>query len=235
MRKGSIAVIILTFNEEKHIERCIENVRQIASEIYVVDSYSTDRTVELAQSSGAVVYKNKWENYSRQFTWALDNLPIKSEWILRLDADEYLTSELIKEITSEIDIVSDNVNGFTAQRLVIFLGKYIKHGILPLIMLRLFRRGYGLIEDRQMDEHIVLTSGEVHALKHPFYDDNLNGITWWTNKHNGYATREAIDLLMTEYSKWGNAFGFNSTKEIKIHTLAFVLACLLLLYFALHL
>ena len=59
----------------------------------------------------------KWENYSRQFTWALDNLPIKSEWILRLDADEYLTSELIKEITSEINIVSDNVNGFTAQRL----------------------------------------------------------------------------------------------------------------------
>lgn len=97
MRKGSIAVIILTFNEEKHIERCIENVRQIASEIYVVDSFSTDRTVELAQSSGAVVYKNKWENYSRQFTWALENLPIKSEWILRLDADEYLTSELIKK------------------------------------------------------------------------------------------------------------------------------------------
>lgn len=204
MEKGSIAVIILAFNEEKHIERCIENVRQIASEIYVVDSFSTDKTVELAQSSGAVVYKNKWENYSRQFTWALDNLPIKSEWILRLDADEYLTSELIKEITSEINVVSDNVNGFTAQRLVIFLGKYIKHGILPLIMLRLFRRGYGFIEDRQMDEHIVLTSGEVHALKHPFYDDNLNGITWWTNKHNGYATREAIDLLMTEYGLLDN-------------------------------
>ena len=97
MSKGSIAVIILAFNEENHIERCIENVKQFASEIFVVDSFSTDKTREIAQNLGADVYTHKWENYSRQFTWALDNLPIKSEWILRLDADEYLTSELIKK------------------------------------------------------------------------------------------------------------------------------------------
>ena len=204
MEKGSIAVIILVFNEEKHIERSITNAKQFASEIFVVDSFSTDKTREIAQSLGAAVYTHKWENYARQFSWSLKNLPIKSQWIWRMDADEYLSSELITEVTSKVNHASDTVNGFTAPCLRIFLGKYIKHGILPLILLRLFRKGSGYIEDKQMDEHIVLTSGEVHALKHPFYDDNLNGITWWTNKHNGYATREAIDLLMTEYGLLDN-------------------------------
>ena len=80
------------------------------------------------------------------------------------------------------------------------MGKYIKHGILPLILLRLFKIKNAVCENRYMDEHIQLSEGIIGELECPFYDDNLNGLTWWTNKHNGYATREAIDLLLTEYN-----------------------------------
>lgn len=194
-----ISVIILTFNEEIHIERCLTNAKKFAKDIYIVDSFSTDRTVEIAEMMGAKVYKHPWENYSKQFNWGLLNLPIQTEWVWRMDADEYLSEELIKELYATLPSLPSGVNGFTAPCLRIFMGKYIKHGIIPLILLRLFRIKYAVCENRFMDEHIQLSEGTIGTLKNPFYDDNLNGLTWWTNKHNGYATREAIDLLMTEY------------------------------------
>lgn len=195
-----ISVIILTYNEKIHIERCINNAKKFAKDIYLVDCFSNDGTVEIAQSMGAQVFQHPWENYSKQFNWALQNLPIKTEWIWRMDADEYLSDELIKELHQRLPSLSKDINGFTAPCLRIFMGKYIKHGIIPLILLRLFKIKYAICENRYMDEHIQLSEGRIESLKNPFYDDNLNGLTWWTNKHNGYATREAIDLLLTEYN-----------------------------------
>jgi len=194
-----ISVIILTFNEEIHIERCITNARRFAKEIFIVDSFSTDKTVEIATRMGAKVYQHPWENYSRQFCWGLQHLPIQTEWVWRMDADEYLTDELITELHETLPSLSKGINGLTAPCLRVFMGRYIKHGIIPLILLRLFKPRYASIENKFMDEHIQLSEGNVGTLRNAFYDDNLNGLTWWTNKHNGYATREAIDLLLTEY------------------------------------
>lgn len=194
-----ISTIILTYNEEIHIERCITNAQKYAKDIYVVDSYSTDKTVEIAHRMGAHIVQHKWGNYAAQFGWALKNLPISTEWIWRQDADEYLSNELIKELHECLSSTPEGISGYTAPCLRIFMGKYIKHGIIPLILLRLFRYKDGSIECKMMDEHIHLEQGSIENLKFPFYDDNLNGLTWWINKHNGYATREAIDLLMTEY------------------------------------
>ena len=199
-----ISVIILTYNEQVHIERCIHNAQKFAKHIYLVDCYSTDGTVEIARSLGAEVYQHPWENYSKQFNWALQNLPIKTEWVWRMDADEYLSDELIEELHQTLPSLPKDINGFTAPCLRIFMGKYIRHGIIPLILLRLFKIRYAVCENRFMDEHIQLSEGIIGELKHPFYDDNLNGLTWWTTKHNGYATREAIDLLMTEYGLYEN-------------------------------
>lgn len=195
----NISVIILTYNEEIHIRRCLTNARRFAKEIFVVDSYSTDKTIEFARSMGAKVVQHPFENYAKQFNWALQNLPITTEWVWRLDADEYLSDELIAELQQRLPLLPANVNGLTAPCLRIFMGRYIKHGIIPLILLRLFKPKYAACENRLMDEHIQLTEGAIVDLKAPFYDDNLNGLTWWTNKHNGYATREAMDLLLTEY------------------------------------
>lgn len=196
-----ISVIILTYNEEIHIERCIRNAQKFAKEIFLVDSYSTDRTIEIATKLGAKVYQHIWENnHSKQFNWGLKNLPIQTEWVYKMDADEYLSGSLINELHSALPHLPEDVTGITFPCLRIFMGKYIKYGIIPLILLRLFKRKYAICEVRLMDEHIQVTQGRILNFKNPFYDHNLNDLTWWTQKHNGYAIREAVDLLITEYN-----------------------------------
>lgn len=108
-----------------------------------------------------------------------------------------MSDELIEELHSKLPKLPDNVNGVTAPCLRIFMGKHIKHGIIPLILLRLFKYKYGSIENKIMDEHIQVSQGIIMDLKYPFYDDNLNGLTWWTTKHNGYATRK-LCLILTD-------------------------------------
>ena len=194
-----ISVIMLTLNEERHIRRALNNSFKFAKEVFVVDCYSTDNTVEIARSMGAKVYQHKWINYSKQMAWALQNLPIMTEWVWRQDADEYLTDALIDEIDRTLPQNDHTVNGYTAPCLRKFMGREIKHGIVPLILLRLFRFHYARVEDKMMDEHMEITEGNIGNLENAFYDDSLMTLTEWTQKHNGYATREAIDLLSSEY------------------------------------
>lgn len=194
-----ISTFILTYNEERHIERCIKNAQRYARKVYVVDSFSTDCTVEIARGLGAEVYQNVWVNHSHQTNWALSNLPIKTEWVWRQDADEYLTDELIEELEQVIPNAPIGVNAYTISCLRKFMGKEIKHGILPLILLRLFRYKYGKCEERLMDEHIEITEGNVGILHHAFYDDSKMTLFEWIQKHNSYSDKEAVDLLMIEY------------------------------------
>ena len=198
--KTGISAIILTFNEELHLRRCIENARKVASDIFVVDSFSTDATLAIAREMGAVVYQNKWENnYAQQFNWALENLPIETEWVLRLDADEYLTNELIDEVNGSLQHVDAGVSGIIFPLRRVFMNKWIKRGIGKMELLRIFRYKDGFCEKRWMDEHIKLRNGTSVQFRHDFVDHNLNNIGWWTQKHNGYSIREAIDLLDIEY------------------------------------
>ena len=217
MEPLNISAIILTFNEEIHIERCIRNLQRVCKDIYIVDSFSTDKTCEIAKDLGAYVFQNKWENsHSKQFNWGLQNLPITTDWILRMDADEYLSDDLMSEMRIKLSDLPDNVCGVTIPCLRIFMGKYIKHGIIPLILLRLFRKGHAACEEKLMDEHIQV-DGDIVDFQYPFYDHNLNGLTFWTQKHNNYSTREAIDLLDIEYNLSGNLQEF---KNIGVHTTA---------------
>jgi glycosyltransferase involved in cell wall biosynthesis len=194
-----LSVIILTFNEEIHIQRCIENIRQISKTIFVVDSFSTDNTVKIAESLGAKIYQNKWENnHAKQFNWALNNLPVKTKWMLRLDADEYLTTELIAELQNKLNNIPENIRGIIFKRRHFFLGKWVKRGTYPVKLLRLFQYKKAYCEQRWMDEHIQLTEGIAIEFEHDFIDHNLNNLSWWITKHNNYAIREAIDLLDIE-------------------------------------
>jgi len=209
-----ISVIILTYNEEIHIERCIQNVKPIAKDIFVVDCFSNDKTVEIAKSLGAKVFQHKWENsYAKQFNWSLENLPITTKWVLRLDADEYLYPELIEEITKKLSGLPENITGIVFKRRHIFLGKWMKRGTYPVKLLRLFQYRKGICEQRWMDEHIQLNEGISIEFEHDFADHNLNNLTWWTQKHNGYAIREAIDLLNIELH-------FYEEKEVQLNAQA---------------
>lgn len=193
-----ITFIILTKNEELHLARCIKNITDIASRIVVVDSFSEDRTREIALEMGAEVYENPWEgSYAKQFNWALNHTNINTSWVFRLDADEYLTEELIKELQS-IDEVPENITGLIIKRRHIFLEKWVKYGVYPVPLLRLFRVGVGLCEEKWMDEHIVLKAGVTDFLKYDFVDHSLKSFRWWLFKHIDYSYREAIDLLNIE-------------------------------------
>jgi len=191
-----VAVIILTYNEERHIARALASAAGFAREIFVVDSYSTDRTVELAKAHGAVVLQNKFINHASQFQWALDNAPTTAPWIMRLDADEVVEPDLAKKIRDELPHLPQDVVGVNLKRKHIFLGRWIRHGgRYPLILLRIWRRGQGRIEGRWMDEHIIVWGGRTVTFEGGFADHNLNDLTFFTDKHNGYATREAIEIL----------------------------------------
>lgn len=198
--KSEISVIILTLNEELHIKRCIESLLPITNNIFIIDSFSTDATVEIAESLGAKVYQNKWTNYSKQYQWGLDNCPIETEWVMRMDSDEFILPELAAEINSKINGVENDVSGVFVKRRVNFMGRWIKHGsYYPIWLLRIWKYEKGKIEERWMDEHIKLSSGRTVQFEHDLVDDNKNDLTWWTNKHNHYATREAVDILNTIY------------------------------------
>jgi glycosyltransferase involved in cell wall biosynthesis len=197
---ANLTVIVLTYNEEKHIERCLASAFQVASRVFVVDSFSTDRTVEIAESLGAQVWRHEFKNHATQLDWALENLPLDTEWVMRVDADELISPALAEEMRGKLSSVSAETNGFLVYRLVCFHGKVIRHGGISHWVLRLWRKGTADIEQRWMDEHMVLKSGHTERLEGEYFDDNLNNIAWWTNKHNGYSTREAIELLNKKYS-----------------------------------
>ena len=197
MSPVDLTVIILTRNEILHIERSIESARRVAREVIVVDSFSTDGTVELARSLGAVVVQNRWVNHASQLNWALDNLSISTDWVMRLDADEYLDDALVSALPRALGDAALDVTAVEVNRNIRFLGRIIRHGGMhPLWVVRLWRRGLARCEQRWMDEHVVLLRGRLQRVAGNIIDDNRNHLSWWASKHNDYASREAVDLLV---------------------------------------
>lgn len=213
-----ISVIILTFNEEIHIKRCLDRIASDVKEVFVIDSYSTDKTLEIAKEyANVTILQNKWVNHAVQFNWALENAPIHSKWVLRLDADEYLTKELKDELENRLPTLEDDVTGIIFNLRRVFLGQVLRYGMTKLKLLRLFRYGKAKSEVRLMDEHIQLLEGECVEFEHEFADDNLNNLSGWSNKHVGYAICEAVDLLDMEYNLTGSA---NADSQININRYA---------------
>lgn len=199
--KKSIASIVLTKNEEKHIVRCLESIRDVCDDIVVVDCFSDDRTVELAEGLGARVVQHPWKNYATQLNYGIHQCGITADWIWRIDADEYIEGGLGQAVKDFIQTAPDDVNGIYVRKRIDFMGRPLLHGgWYPSYHLKVFRRGHGDCENRWMDEHIRLFDGRAMTIEQGNQvDANLNDLTWWTEKHNGYATREMADMLMMEY------------------------------------
>ena len=189
-----LTVVILTLNEQEHIARAIKSIKNIAARIVVVDSGSTDDTVDIAKRLGADVYYNKWLNYASQFNYALENTKISTEWVMRLDSDEYIDPQLTAQIIA-LEGVSNSVSGFQVNRRMKFLGHELKYGgMSEYWMLRIFRYSKGRCEQKWMDEHIIISDGVVASLSGKLIDDNKKSIGWWIDKHNSYSSREVVDI-----------------------------------------
>lgn len=197
---SNISVVILTFNEELHVERCINSLSSMTDNIFVVDSFSSDRTVEICESLGAKVYQRSWKNYADQFQWGLENCPIETEWVMRIDADECLDQVMQESLNKATEDALNSTSGLVCNLRNVFLGRTIRFGGYdPLKLLRLWRFERGRIESRWMDEHIVLSHGETAAAPGEIIHNNLNNHSWWTAKHNKYADREMIDVISNKY------------------------------------
>ncbi|RCR69645.1 glycosyltransferase family 2 protein [Larkinella punicea] len=198
---SSISVIILTHNEEKHIGRCIASLLPFTKQIFIVDSFSTDQTVEIARAMGAVVVQNPWVNYATQFNYGIRHIPFQTTWLMRMDADEYVLPELATEINTRLTTLPDDVSGIYVKRRVMFMNRWMRHGdYYPIWLLRIWRSGQGICEESWMDEHIKLSTGRSIQFEHDLVDHNLNNLTWWTQKHNLYAIREVIDILNIRFN-----------------------------------
>jgi glycosyltransferase involved in cell wall biosynthesis len=186
-------------NEEANLAACLASVTDWAEEVFVVDSGSSDGTCRIAESYGAVVAEHAFETHATQWQWALDNLPLRTEWILALDADQQVTTELANEIRALSATGLEQVDGIYLNRRQVFRGRWIKHGgYYPKFLLKLFRRSAVAIDRGDLVDHHFHVPGRVMNLRHDLIEANKkeDDISFWTAKHvrySGLLAREEIE------------------------------------------
>ncbi len=193
---NDVTALIITKNEELNIAECINSIKPLVHRILIIDSGSSDRTVEIAKRLGADVYFHEFETHAKQRNWALDNCNIKTKWVLRIDADERLTPKLIEEFAIAMEKHSDDdVNGFVVSAYLYFMGRKIVFGGSRKKKLILFKYGFARIEEREMDEHTILLSGKSITLKEKFLHYDFKNLTTYIEKLNWYSDKEVRDYF----------------------------------------
>jgi len=201
---ANITAIILTNNEEKHIERCINSLKSIIKRIVIIDSFSTDSTLEILKNHNIEFYQKEWINYSSQLNWGIEKANVKTEWILRIDPDEIPSENFKTNIKNYLEQISSEVCGISIIRKLIFLEKEINFGgDFPQKDVRLWKNGRGKCENTWSDEHIIV-DGIIENTKLDIIDHNTNNISWWTDKHNRFAIREMIEFYMNKEREYEN-------------------------------
>jgi glycosyltransferase involved in cell wall biosynthesis len=204
-RTAPLSVVVLTFNEERNLASCLESVAGWAARVVVVDSGSTDRTLAIAARFGAEVVSHPFESHARQWQWALSTLPLATEWVLAIDADQSLTPELKEEIASVLPRWSapGSPVGAYINRRQIFRGRWIRHGgYYPKYLLKLFRRDVVTLDEGDVVDHHFVVAGPTAVLRGDLVEDNRNeaDIAVWIDKHNRYAAGQARE----EQARWGD-------------------------------
>jgi glycosyltransferase involved in cell wall biosynthesis len=193
--RAPVSVLVPTLDEELNLPECLDSIAW-ADEVFVVDSYSCDRTLEIARARGAEVVQHHFESYSRQKNWSLETLPFRNEWVLIVDADERVTSALRCEI--ERILPSSPCDGYYLNRRFIFLGTWIRHaGWYPSWNLRLFRHALGRYDNREVHEHLVL-NGRVGYLQNDLLHHDRRTLEAFIARHNRYSTLEAAARFKVE-------------------------------------
>lgn len=199
MKKVPISAIILTYNEEKNIERCLKSIYDWVDEIFIVDSFSNDKTIEISKKYTDKIYQHEFINYSEQRNWAQRNLPIKNDFVFHIDADEWVSEELKKEI---FEIFKkgyfEKYDGFLISRKTIFYNRWIKYGgHYPRYHLRIFKKNKGRCEKREYDQHFII-EGRIKKLKSPIINDVTMEISEFINKYAKWANFEAKSIINKE-------------------------------------
>jgi glycosyltransferase involved in cell wall biosynthesis len=192
-----VSVILLTYNEQANIRRCLESIQDFTDDIVIVDSFSTDSTLQICKEYGCRIVQNRFVNHAIQFNWALDSVALDRPWILRLDSDEVLPANLKRELLELMETCGPDISGIYLNRRMYFMNRWLKHGgMSPHYILRLFRNGAGRYEEKT-EEHLVLQSGKAIYATHPFAEDNRqNTLKYWLKKHDDLSDGEIRDTLL---------------------------------------
>jgi glycosyltransferase involved in cell wall biosynthesis len=195
--RAPLSVIVLTFNEELNLAACLDSVAHWTRRVFVVDSGSTDATVAIARRHGAEVVAHRFGTHAEQWQWALATLPIETDWVLGLDADQSVTPYLAQQIATLLQSGTDAAGVFVSRR-QIFRGKWIRFGgYYPKYLLKLFRRDRVSVDTDDLVDHHFSVTGPTLSLKGDLIEDNQNEseIAVWIAKHNRYAVLQAKQEL----------------------------------------
>ncbi len=192
--------IILSFNEEQHLPRLLESIKALNAETFILDSGSTDRTLEIAASYGAIVKYNKFENHPKQWDFALKNFPVKTPWTIGIDSDHIVLPELLEMLKNfKNSTTPDDVNGIFFNRKNYFKGRWLKHGgYFPKYLMKMFRTGVGFSDlNENMDHRFVAEGKNIVWDKGYLKEENLkeNRISFWIEKHNRYSDQVAREEI----------------------------------------
>ena len=193
---ADLTAVILTKDEAKNIAACIESIRGFAARILVIDCGSTDGTDRIARELGAEVVTHPFTYYAAQFNFALDECDIRTKWVLRLDADERLTPEVIAACEPLLSrYAEDNINGIAMEANFWFLGKPMKHGAVKKRKILIFKQGIGRIEDRKRDAHTILSEGTSVRIPERYEHHDCKDLATYIGRYNWYAGRELVDYI----------------------------------------
>lgn len=197
--REKISACIIVYNEERKLRRCLESVRW-CDEIVVLDSFSTDNTVKVAQEFTERVYQQEWLGYVGQRNTVRDMAHHK--WLLFMDADEEMSPQLRAEIQEEFTRGTGDFLGYAFPRQVFYLGKWIRHGEwYPDVKLRLFNKEFGRTEGEEPHDRVVV-HGPVKRLKHPIWHYTYDDVADHINRLNRYST-------ITAQQRYAQGGGFN--------------------------
>ena len=200
-----LTVIILTFNEEIHIERAILNAQKISKKIIVIDSGSNDRTISIAKKYEIKLVNKSFTTFSDKLNWCIKELEITTPWVIRLDADEYFSNNFLSNFENLIKKYDTNLSAVYVNRELCFMSKPIKFGgYYPNYSIRIWRNRTVLCETRYLDEHIILKEGYSVYSNLKIIDNPLYPLSKWIQKHNNYASLEAKTYLETIYQNHEN-------------------------------
>ncbi len=189
-----ISIILLSFNSAATIGRTLRSLSTLSDDIHVVDSYSSDDTVEVCRALGCAVTQRAFLNYADQRNWAIDNLSLRHDWQMHVDADEEFTPELITAI-ERLNLSSEGPDGYIIGRKIVFFGRVLRFGAIAKTWhYRLFRTGMGRCEDRLYDQHFV-SFGRVARINAFMLDHQDNSISDWTARHNRWSDMEVAEIL----------------------------------------